>query len=148
MSVPLVFPEDEIIRTKQAFRDEVNINSIMAKWARTGVIEHLAGKAPTFGDFTNNTSYQDALNQISEADLSFSRLSAAIRDRMHNNPGELIDFLADEANAEEAVKLGLLVATPTPPHHDDKGKVIPKPEVPAPAAAPAPEPSPEPIPDS
>ena len=35
-------------------------------------------------------------------------LDANVRKRFHNDPAELIDFVSDEKNRDEAVRLGLL----------------------------------------
>ncbi len=39
------------------------------------------------------------------------RMDAKIRARFHNSPQEFLEFFADPANADEAVRLGLAVPT-------------------------------------
>ncbi len=102
--------------TKQSFRDECNINNIMKKWKRTGVIEHMAEHPPRYGDFESVDDYQRACNMVISAQASFDALPASIRDRMHNSPARFMAFMNDPANEAEARELGLLMkADPVPP---------------------------------
>lgn len=114
-------------RTKQSFREECDANKIMARWQKTGLVEHINKAQPRYGDFSNPTDYLEALTKVREAQTEFAQLSSAVRDRMGNEPAELLRFLADEGNRDEAVELGL----------------IPKA---ASTAEPEPEPEPEPAP--
>lgn len=114
--------EDSPGRTKQSFAEETNINSIMRRWHKLGTVTHLAGSPPTFGDFEDSSSYQDALNSLISADQAFAALSAEIRARMGNDPGTLMDFLADPANEEESIQLGLR------PKPDPESKIVPSPD--------------------
>lgn len=102
-------------RTKQAFKDECDINKIMAKWHKTGLVEHLARNPPTFGDFTQATDFQSACNLVLDAEHQFAQLPAAIRDRMDNDPQIFVDFMNDETNLEEAQELGLIPKSKTVP---------------------------------
>lgn len=100
--------------TKQSFRDEVDINKIVAKFERTGMITHLQKSTPFYGDVSALVGYQDALNVVNEAELLFSSMSAEVRERFANDPAKMIEFLSDERNVDEAVKLGLVVRRPEP----------------------------------
>lgn len=97
---------------KQSFKDETNINSIMAKWHRTGAIEHMNKRQGEYGDFSHATDYHDTFLRIQDANLAFDALPSNVRARMHNDPGELMDFLADPENRAEATELGLMDPPP------------------------------------
>lgn len=97
----------KISGTQQHFKEECNINSIMAKFAKTGQLTPIQ-KIPQYGDFSNIGSYDEALNQIEAAQNLFGSLPAYVRDRFNNNPGELIAFMNDESNRDEAIKLGFI----------------------------------------
>lgn len=101
-------PVEGATRTKQEFKDECNINNIMRQYRRTGSIQHISHVMPKYGDFTNAVDYQTAANAVINAEAGFASLSAEVRHRMHNDPGELLDFMADAANEDEARELGLL----------------------------------------
>lgn len=111
------------IRTKQSFREECDINHIMARWIRTGVLDHLAANPPIFGNFDHGMDYQSACNQVIEADRAFDALPSSIRDRFHNDPAELIDFMDDPDNHAESQELGLRrkPTDPAPPPTADPG---------------------------
>lgn len=97
-------------RTKQSFSDECDINMIMAKWQRTGMIDHIAAYPPTYGDFNSAGEYQQALNQVIAAQDAFDALSSKVRTRMGNDPGVFMDFMMNPENEAEAIKLGLVKA--------------------------------------
>lgn len=94
-------------RTERQHANALDINAIVAKAKRTGMAPINQG-APIYGDFTNITDYHTAHNQILQAQREFMALPPQIRARFRNNPGLLIDFLSNESNREEAVKLGLI----------------------------------------
>jgi len=95
-------------RTKQSFKDECDINLIMRRYQQTGAISHLASQPPRFIDVAEGLDFQQALNQVIAAEQAFGALPAAVRDRFGNDPGQLIEFVSDSKNREEARRLGLL----------------------------------------
>ncbi|QKI28943.1 VP3 [Kummerowia striata gokushovirus] len=94
--------------TQQQFKEEANVNTIMAKYRKTGMITYLSKHNPSFGDFENPMEYHDGLNRIAKAQQDFDGLSAEVRAKFSNDPGKLIEFLADDKNYDEALKLGLV----------------------------------------
>lgn len=107
-------------RTKQSFAEQVNINTIIKKIHRTGLVPQKSGAF--YGDFSGGEDYQTALAKIQYADEQFAALPADIRTKFKNNPAELLSFLANPANNDEAATLGLIVK---------KHQEIPRPEQPA-----------------
>lgn len=102
-------------RTKQSFREQVNINSIMAKFNKTGMINHLNRTQPFYGDVSGIVSYQESLNIVKNAEDLFMGMSAEIRSKFANDPANMIAFLNDPANRDEAIKLGMVLAPPVEP---------------------------------
>lgn len=49
-------------RTHQSDRDRCNINSIMSKFAYTGLIDHINPKEKIYEDISNIPTFQDAQN--------------------------------------------------------------------------------------
>ena len=92
--------------TKQSFKDECDINKIMEKFQRTGVINHYAAYAPTYGD-ASPVEYLDALLVISTANEMFADLPSSVRKRFNNNPEEFLEFAQNPDNLEECRKMGL-----------------------------------------
>lgn len=110
----LVFPDGEVSRTQQQFKDDTNINVILAKWVRTGAMPQ-AARLPQYGDFVGPDSYMDALSIVHEADKHFDSLSGKVRARFANDPSKFLEFMSDECNREEAIELGLVSKPPAAP---------------------------------
>lgn len=106
-SVGLDFSK-EVSRTKQEFREECDINNVVAKHILTGQFTHLAKQMPAYGDFSNVSDYQTACDQIKQAELNFAQLPAKVRKRMDNDPAVFIAFLENPDNQAEAEELGLV----------------------------------------
>lgn len=106
-------------RTKQAFKDQVNVNKIMKKYQKGQMIDHFTTVQPFYGDVSEIGSYQEALALVMRADELFSAMSSEVRDRFRNDPANMISFLADEKNRDEAVKLGLIRERPGAPKGDE-----------------------------
>lgn len=94
-------------RTKSEFKDESDVNQILKRFQRRGLVDHLAKGTPIYGDFTGVTDYQTAIQQVKDAEAAFLNLPSNIRRRFNNSPGELVMFLDDPDNLEEAIELGL-----------------------------------------
>lgn len=101
--------------TRQEFVVEADINNIMDKYA-AGLAPIPSGdRTPLFGDFSDVGDYQSNMQRLSDAQDHFMHLPSKIRERFRNDPGELLAFLADEANREEAIKIGLINPKPEKP---------------------------------
>lgn len=99
--------------TKQSFVKDSSIRRILEKYVKTGILGDPT-RTPIFGDFSN-TDYQSGLDLVANVKSQFERLPVKTRERFKNDPSNLLDFLADEKNFDEAVKLGLRQAPPPPP---------------------------------
>lgn len=92
---------------KQAFRDECDINNIMKRFERDGVLAHYNTYQGDYGDFTDCPEYHDAQNKVLAANEMFLTLPGAIRERFGNDPGRFLGFVADPKNVDEMIALGL-----------------------------------------
>lgn len=101
-------------KTKQEFKDEVDVNSIMAKYRRTGLISHVRANPGTYADLTGLASYHESLNKVAQAQELFLALPATIRGKFENDPAKMVAFMEDESNHDEARKLGMLPPKPAP----------------------------------
>lgn len=110
-------------KTQQEFRDECNIKTIVRKAMMTGQGLPKPTTKGFFGEFIG-IDFQDMQNTLTKAQQAFMTLPAAIRRRFNNNPGQLIDFIEDNQNYEEAVKLGLI---PLPPKKEAEKPPVPVP---------------------
>lgn len=109
--------------TQQHFKNDADINTIIARYNRTGfLVDPLtqSTRQPLFGDFVDVPDFREAQTQIALAKERFMELPSDLRKRFHNDATELLDFLQDSKNLAEAVKLGLVNA----PVVDDKSSVM------------------------
>jgi len=94
-------------RTKQASKDECDVNNIVKKYTQSGVLTHVRMSQPQYGDFTQVADYQTALNAVMQAQETFSQLPPKIRARFGNDPGQFLEFMEDPKNDAESRHLGL-----------------------------------------
>lgn len=107
---------DEKSLTQQQFADECDINNIVAK-NPDGFYTHLNSRLPLWGvDVPESMVYNEALNLVQQANASFMAMPADLRARFNNDPSQLLAFLGDDSNYDEAVSLGFIApkASPTP----------------------------------
>lgn len=106
---------DEPSLAKQQFKDDSDPNVIMKRFTLTKDPELLNARAnANYGDFSGVGSYHESLNRVIEAQEQFMALPSNIRSRFNNDPGQLLDFLDDGRNRDEAIKLGLLKSDLSP----------------------------------
>lgn len=115
--VSITFPEEGM--TKQSFKAECDINNILARYQKTGILEYVQEKQPQYADVTG-LDYQNALNIVIEAEQLFNEIPANIRKKFGNDPTEFLGWIQNPANEQEAIEAGFLTkksldATPTPP---------------------------------
>lgn len=104
-----MFPEAS--KTKQSQAKKADINNIIKRYKRTGILGDPAtiGKRKAiFADCTQVSDFYELQNKIVSANNAFNTLPSDVRNKFNNEPEELIRFLQDDANYEEAVRLGLV----------------------------------------
>ncbi|WNK13403.1 MAG: internal scaffolding protein [Microvirus sp.] len=109
-------------KTKQSFKDECDIQTIMSKFQRTGLLDFVNKRAPHYGDVTG-INFDDAMDRVIRGREFFADLPSSLRDQFDNSPGEFFEFIANPANAEAMAELGLL----PPPTPTGSGASAPKP---------------------
>lgn len=104
----------------QSFKDECDINNIMAKFQRTGALEWVQKYEGQYGDVTG-ISFDKAMETVLKAQEMFDDLPSSVRDRFMNSPSAFLEFLGDESNRAEAEKLGLVIRKPVEPVQEVPG---------------------------
>lgn len=94
-------------RTRQSEAEAADINFIVRRWQSTGALEHVMRSKPTFGDFSNVTDYQTAIERVQDAQDAFDALPADVRDACDNDVAGLFVLLDDPGRREELEKLGM-----------------------------------------
>ena len=106
---------DQPSQTLQSFKDDADINCIIARFQNTGVLVDPTvpvSRTPQFGDYSDMPTYQEAQNVIVAANNAFNDLSAKIRERFGNNPAAYFDFVQSLKEGSddyaEAIRLGII----------------------------------------
>ena len=96
--------------TEQHHKRECDINLIIDKYDKHGLIKHVNEFEQQFGDMTGN-DFKLMNDQIAHAKSMFGLLPWEIRERFQNNPQYLLSFMEKPENRAEAIKLGLITST-------------------------------------
>lgn len=94
-------------KTKQSARQECDINFIINRYSKTG---YLPGRTTTAMDYGEaiTTDFHEAMNVVAKANESFASLPANVRKRFGHDPSNMMEFIQDPENKNEAIKLGLI----------------------------------------
>ena len=97
-------------KTKQSFKNECDINHILEKHRNTGVVsqDYLNKRQAMFADVSEIGDFQHCQQKVLDAEEAFMTLPSRIRTRFENDPGQLLDFVADPGNRNEAIELGII----------------------------------------
>jgi len=90
-------------RTKQSFKDETDIQKIMARAEVTGTISHLAKYEGVYGDFSD-FDFHTQNNMLAKGGEIFDALPAEVRKEFRQSPAAFFKFVNDPANAEDLRK--------------------------------------------
>lgn len=93
--------------TEQHHKDACDINNILRKYERTGVLLHQKQYNGQYGDFSDVEEYHHCQNRVLEAKAMFDALPAKIRSRFANDPANFLEFVKNPENFDEGVELGI-----------------------------------------
>tara|TARA_R110002072_G_scaffold196017_3_gene353391 strand:+ start:5613 stop:6050 length:438 start_codon:yes stop_codon:yes gene_type:complete len=103
--------------TKQALKDNADINKIIKRYNKTGVLQNMKEFEGQYGDF-DSKDFHDAMNVVAEANTLFEQVPSEIRAQFKNDPGDFIDFATNEENHDQMAEWGLAIPkvdkTPAP----------------------------------
>lgn len=100
-------------RTKQSHQDETDINLIMAKYVKTGIMEHSVKWSGQYA-FATAEDFQSSMNIVQKANEMFDELPSKARTKFQHNPAEFLAFVQDPANEDQLFDLGLSDIPPEP----------------------------------
>jgi len=99
-------------RTEQCHKSQCDINNILAKHAKTGLLDHVQRYNGSYEDVSSAEDYHASLNTVMRAEEAFSSLPSDIRNRFKNDPASFLEFVGNPENDDEMYKLGLKVKRP------------------------------------
>ena len=101
--------------TRQSFAKDADINTIMSRYAISGVLvdplDVDSGRQPRFGDFSDLSDYATLVGRINQAQADFMTLPSDVRARFGNDVEQLLRWISEPQNVVEAVNLKLLPET-------------------------------------
>lgn len=100
--------------TKQSLSAEMDINNIMSRYTKNGILPDLIKENAIYGDFSASLDYQQSMEVVLKAQEQFDALDASVRDRFKNDPVEFLAFAEDPKNAQGLIDLGLATARELP----------------------------------
>lgn len=103
-----VAPSSDEIITKQAFKDECDINNLLSKYQKTGLVTHVNNFKGEYLNLSQPVDYQTALNVVINADAAFASLPSSIRKKFDNDPHEFLQFTTNPDNHDAMVEMGLV----------------------------------------
>ena len=92
-------------RTKQAFKDQTDINKILAQAAKGKTISHLARHGAVYGDFSDIDDLLVAHNRLKKGQSIFDQLPSEVRREFDNDLGKFFRFVNDPENLEKLPQL-------------------------------------------
>lgn len=99
--------------TKQAHKEECDINSIMRKFQKTGALTHFAKHEGAYG-FATSVDFTTACQIVAQGKSMFEELPSEIRGRFENDPAKFLEFVQNPENQEEMRELGLVASDSEP----------------------------------
>lgn len=93
-------------RTKQAHKDECDINWIVKKFHNTGTLEHARKYEAQYG-FATSEDFHTSMNIITRANEMFEELPSHIRTEFRNDPAEFLDYVHNPDNIQDMIQMGL-----------------------------------------
>lgn len=95
--------------TEQNHEKTCNINTIMAKYQKTGVVDHINKHQGRYAD-VSGADFRTALELCTEQQTIFEELPATARDYFGHDVAEYVDFVSDGGDLNE-----ILAPTPVAP---------------------------------
>lgn len=92
-------------RTKQAFKDETDINKILKKAQKAGSLSHFMKHGAVYGDFSDVPDLIEAKHRIDAGQAIFDELPSELRREFANDQFRFFEYVNDPANAARLPEL-------------------------------------------
>lgn len=114
-------------RTKQEFKEECDLNVLMRRYEKTGVLPSARMVQPRYVDAFDLPSYQESMQIMADAERAFMALPARVRGEFDNDPEKFVAFAQDEKNVDKLREWGLAKAPEPAPEPVEVKVVNPEP---------------------
>lgn len=89
------------------YKEECDINTVVARALRGSVPDNIVRPAGSYGDVSEYTDFAHMMDVVNRGTNAFMDVPSAVRARFGNDPVAFYRFVTDPSNSEELVKLGL-----------------------------------------
>ena len=93
--------------TRQEFAEECDINVLMEKYEKQGIISHINPREPQYLDLVGLPDLQTAHHIIQAATAEFMALPAKVRAQFENDPMQFVKFAENPENIDQMRAWGL-----------------------------------------
>lgn len=93
--------------TDQSFKKDCDVNTVIARFKKTGQITHLARTQGVYADLSETKDLLSSIMEVQRANDAFMTLPSQLRAKLNNSPADFIEWINDPKNDEEAIKYGL-----------------------------------------
>lgn len=100
--------------TEQHHKKTCDINKIIARYAKTGLIDHVRKHQGTYGDVSGH-DFKTAQDLIAEQKSIFHELPAEVRAEFDNDPANYLDLVMTDEGVEQLADM----LNPVPDSDDD-----------------------------
>lgn len=106
--IEVVYEDDLPSMTRQEFAEECDINGIMKRYERTGMIPGNPNFVPQYLDLTvTPANLMDCMNQMIDADQAFMSLPATVRKEFDNDSMRFVEYASNPDNLGRMREWGL-----------------------------------------
>jgi len=95
-------------RTHESFAKACDINNILAKYKKSGLVDHVQNRQGNYQDLSEPVDFETAMLIVTNAQTAFMELPSEIRSRFGNDPGSFLDYATNPDNEAGMRELGLL----------------------------------------
>ncbi len=104
---PVVECDPEDGGAQQSFKAECDINNIMKKYVKTGMITHVAQNKGRYADVSEVGSYHEAVQRVRDTRAFFLGLPPAVRAEFDHDAAIFLDFISDPEKEADIRRMGL-----------------------------------------
>ena len=95
-------------KTDGSYKKDCDANEVIKKFLKTGVIDHVKQGQGYYGDISDMPGLLEGMERINQAKDEFMQVPAKIRAMFQNDVRNFYNYVADPANQEHCVELGLI----------------------------------------
>lgn len=98
--------------TDQQYKDDCDVNTIIERGKKTGQVNHIAKIQGQFADVSEISDLHSSMIKMQHATEAFNKLPLKIKRRFDYDMKQLLSFLDNPQNRNEAIELGIIPKLP------------------------------------